>query len=108
MKNVKVLFSILWGASIVFLATSAWTAESKQAVKSQSSDMKPTQVASDTNKDGKPDRWEKYENGVIVSVEADANFDGVVDERGYFEGEKLVKVEKDSDFDGKPDRWINY
>ena len=66
------------------------------------------QVASDTNKDGKPDRWEYYEEGVLVRVEADSNFDGKIDETGIVENGKIVKVEKDSDYDGKVDKWISY
>ena len=68
----------------------------------------PKEVASDTNKDGKPDRWEKYLNGQPVSIEADGNFDGIVDEKGFFTNGKLVKVEKDSDGDGKIDKWVTY
>ena len=68
----------------------------------------PKEVASDTNQDGKPDRWEKYQDGVLVSIQADSNFDGTVDEKGYLENGKLVKVEKDSDGDGKMDKWVSY
>lgn len=68
----------------------------------------PKEVASDTNKDGKPDRWEKYLNGQPVSIEADGNYDGIVDEKGFFANGKLIKVEKDSDGDGKIDKWVTY
>ena len=68
----------------------------------------PKVVALDTNKDGKPDQWQYYENGQIVRTEADTNFDGRVDEIGYFANGKLTKVEKDSDYDGKMDRWVEY
>lgn len=70
--------------------------------------MLPKEVASDTNKDGKPDRWEKYVNGQPVSIEADGNYDGIVDEKGFFTNGKLVRVEKDSDGDGKMDKWVTY
>ena len=68
----------------------------------------PKIIASDTNGDGKPDRWEYYENGIPVKVELDGNYDGKVDEWGYVENGKITKVEKDSDYDGKVDKWITY
>ena len=68
----------------------------------------PREIATDTNKDGKPDRWERFADGQLIGIEADSNFDGVVDEKGIVQNGKLVKVEKDSDGDGKPDRWISY
>ena len=69
--------------------------------------LQPRVVTLDTNKDGKPDRWETHD-GSKVRVEADTNFDGVVDEKAYFENEKLVRGEKDTDYDGKMDKWIDY
>ena len=68
----------------------------------------PKEAAIDTNRDGKPDRWEHYDHGVPVKVEADTNFDGKVDEWAIFVDGKLSKVEKDTDYDGKPDSWITY
>ncbi len=69
--------------------------------------VSPKVVTLDTNKDGKPDRWEHHE-GVNVRVEADTNFDGAIDEKAYFENEKLIRGEKDTDYDGKMDKWIDY
>ena len=68
----------------------------------------PKVASSDTNKDGKPDQWQYYENGQIVRTESDTNFDGKIDEIGHFASGKLVKVEKDSDYDGKMDKWVDY
>ena len=65
-------------------------------------------IASDSNKDGKPDRWEYYDQGVLVGVEADSNFDGKIDEKGVIKNGRVVEVEKDSDYDGKPDKWVKY
>jgi antitoxin component YwqK of YwqJK toxin-antitoxin module len=62
----------------------------------------------DTNYDGKVDHWQTYENGKIVRTEADTNNDGKVDEIGHFTDGKLTKVEKDSDYDGKMDTWVDY
>ena len=68
----------------------------------------PKVIALDTNKDGKPDRWESYDGNQVSKIEADTNFDGKVDEWAMFEGGKVKKVEKDTDYDGKADRWVDY
>ncbi|MBI4226857.1 MAG: hypothetical protein HY600_01120 [Candidatus Omnitrophica bacterium] len=79
------------------------------AADSQGEALVPKTVAVDTNKDGRPDRWEYYEGGTTVArIEADTNFDGTVDEWIRFERGKVVKVEDDTDHDGKPDRWVDY
>ncbi len=65
-------------------------------------------VASDKNKDGKPDRWEYFDRGTLVRIEADTNYDGSVDEWAKVSGEKIVSAEKDVDYDGKVDKWITY
>lgn len=65
-------------------------------------------VGTDTNKDGKPDRWENYQDGKLIKIEADTNGDGKIDETGFVENSKLVRVEKDSDYDGKVDKWVTY
>lgn len=75
---------------------------------SEANSPAPKVAASDTNKDGKPDQWQYYENGQIIRTEADTNFDGKVDEIGYFTNGKLAKVEKDSDYDGEMDKWVDY
>lgn len=68
----------------------------------------PKAVGVDTNGDGKPDRWEYYESGVVVRIEADTNGDGKIDEKAIVKDGKIVSAEKDSNYDGKIDRWINY
>lgn len=68
----------------------------------------PKTVTVDTNKDGKPDRWERYLNGAVTLIEVDTNFDGTTDEWIRFENGKVVKVEDDTDHDGKADRWVDY
>lgn len=68
----------------------------------------PKVIAVDTKGTGKPDRWEYYENGVLVRIEADTNGDGKVDEKAIVKDGKIVSAEKDSNYDGKIDRWINY
>jgi hypothetical protein len=88
--------------------TSALAADKSVPADQDQQQTLPKEVASDTNKDGKPDRWEKYLNGQPVSIEADGNYDGIVDEKGFFANGKLVKVEKDSDGDGKIDKWVTY
>lgn len=71
--------------------------------------LKAKSIGTDTNGDGKPDRWEYYnEAGVMTKIEADSNGDGKIDEWGTVENGKLVKVEKDSNYDGKPDKWVTY
>jgi hypothetical protein len=55
----------------------------------------------DHNKDGKPDQWEHYRDGVLLHVEVDRNRDGRVDEWTFYEHGKLVRTEFDTDGDGK-------
>ena len=63
----------------------------------------------DTNKDGKPDRFEYYgEDGLLTRIEADTNGDGKADEWGTIEAGKITKVAKDTDYDGKADKWVTY
>jgi hypothetical protein len=97
-------------AVLVFTPQMLHAADPKGQVKPAVDAMQalPREVATDTNKDGKPDRWERYANGQLSAIEADSNFDGIVDEKGVIQNGKLVKVEKDSDGDGKPDRWVTY
>ena len=68
----------------------------------------PKVIASDTKGTGKPDRWEYYENGILVRIEADTNGDGKVDEWAEVKDGKIVSAKKDSNYDGKVDHWINY
>lgn len=82
--------------------------QSATAVAQAAASIQPREIAQDLNGDGNPDRWERYENGKLVSLEADSNGDGKIDETGIIENGKLVKIEKDSNFDGKADKWITY
>ena len=66
-------------------------------------------IESDINKDGKPDRFERYgEDGVLTSIDADTNADGKPDEWGTVQNSKITKVAKDTDYDGKADKWVTY
>ncbi len=107
---LKIVLSVLIFAPILIASMSSFAADAKegQARQEPAQQSLPKEVASDTNKDGKPDRWEYYANGVISSVAADTNNDGTIDEKGYFEKGKLVKVEKDTDGDNKMDKWVTY
>ena len=108
----KILFTLILGlllfsAGLSFAEAARPTGPDEGKMVSSEKAPEPKMVSVDTNKDGKPDRWE-YHDGNKVRVEADTNFDGKVDEIAYFEDGKLVKGEKDSDYDGKMDKWINY
>jgi len=68
----------------------------------------------DTNNDGKPDMWVKYQYNVDLTlkevvIEKDNNFDGKPDEWHHTDkNRRIKKVEKDTDFDGKVDSVKNY
>ena len=53
----------------------------------------------DTNGDGRPDKWETYENGAIQSVAFDETGKGVPTRRLNYRGGRLVQI--DTDPDGK-------
>jgi hypothetical protein len=38
-----------------------------------------SKIQRDTNRDGKPDRWEAYEKGQLSRIGMDLDFDGRVD-----------------------------
>lgn len=48
----------------------------------------------DTNADGVMDRFQYYENGVMVCAERDTDFDGVIDAKDFYEKEKRVRFEQ--------------
>lgn len=58
----------------------------------------------DTGHDGKPDVWEKYEDGVLLSVKRDRNADEKPDVWEQYKEGKLVAILYDDDFDAKVDR----
>jgi hypothetical protein len=47
----------------------------------------------DTDRDGRPDRWETYANGAIHTAAFDENRDGVPDRRLTYRGSEIVSVE---------------
>ena len=55
----------------------------------------------DSNKDGKTDQWEYYQDGVLHRVEVDRNHDGRADESTLYAQGKPVRAELDTDGDGK-------
>ena len=55
----------------------------------------------DTNGDGKPDKWESYENGTIKTAAFDENSDGTPDRRLTYAGTALVLIESDPDASGR-------
>ena len=51
----------------------------------------------DTNKDGKPDKWETYERGGLKTAAFDENHDGSADRRLTYESGALVLIETEAD-----------
>jgi hypothetical protein len=58
-------------------------------------------VEEDTNRDGRRDKWERYEAGVLVTVEFDENGDGRPDRRLTYRGPELVQIEHSPDASGR-------
>ncbi len=54
----------------------------------------------DTNADGKPDKWETYENGAIKTAAFDENGDGKPDRRLTYSGGALVLIESSPEASG--------
>ena len=63
---------------------------------------------SSTGDEHKIDRWEFYENDVLVRVELDTNDDGKVDKWETYENGAIKTAEFDEDGDGKRDRRLTY
>jgi Putative prokaryotic signal transducing protein len=64
---------------------------------------------SDTNGDGKPDRFATYRRGVISSEIFDGNRDGKPDVwREYDSRGTPVRTTEDNNFDGRVDVWFDY
>jgi|SRR5262245_38328 len=63
---------------------------------------------SSTADEKKIDRWEHYENGVLVRAEEDTNGDGRPDKWETYEGGSVKTASMDEDGDGKPDRRLTY
>ena len=58
-------------------------------------------AAQDTTHDGKPDRWETYENGVLKIVAFDENGNGSPDRRLTYAASGLLIIESDPDASGR-------
>ena len=54
------------------------------------------------------DRWERYQNGALVSAAEDVNQDGIPDKWETYEGGDMKTAAFDEDGDGKPDRRVTY
>ena len=54
----------------------------------------------DTDKDGKPDKWEVYEKGVLKTATFDENKDGKPDRRFSYDKGTLVLIETEPDASG--------
>lgn len=54
----------------------------------------------DTNGDGKPDKWEVYERGVLKTATFDESQDGKPDRRFTYDGGVLVLIETEPDASG--------
>ena len=62
----------------------------------------------DTNNDGLPDIWERYQSGRQVERNLDRDYNGTPDAFYEFEGKYLARERHDADNDGKVDLWIKY
>jgi len=99
---VLVIVLLFTGISVIVYC------ESSPAEKTQQQ-IVPRKIGIDTNFNGKPDRFEYYnEKGQVVKVESDPDEDGIIDETIIYENGKPVKGSKDTNKDGKPDVWIDF
>lgn len=55
----------------------------------------------DTNGDGRPDKWETYENGTVRTAAFDEDGDGTPDRRLRYDGAVLVLIESAPDASGR-------
>jgi hypothetical protein len=58
-------------------------------------------VEEDTNRDGRKDKWERYEAGALLTAEFDENADGRPDRRLTYRGSELVLIEHTPDASGR-------
>jgi len=58
-------------------------------------------VEEDTNRDGRPDKWERYEGGLVQVAEFDENRDGRPDRRLTYREAELVLIEAAPDPTGR-------
>jgi len=63
----------------------------------------------DRNKDGKPDQWFEYEDGIAILEKRDRNFDGVIDYTAKFDNKnRKIYEEIDFNYDGQMDDFYYY
>jgi hypothetical protein len=55
----------------------------------------------DTNGDGRPDKWETYENGAVKTLALDLDGDGRPDQRLTYRGSALATIESEPDVSGR-------
>ncbi len=67
-------------------------------------DGRPARIEYDDDGDGKPERAEIYQDGVLVRIETDSGGSGRPDRWQVFDHGRLVAEELDTDRDGRPDR----
>ena len=60
----------------------------------------------DNNRDGKPDEFRTYEDGLLKKGEMDTNFDGKIDKWVTYERGAVISEEIDEDHDGTVDTII--
>ena len=58
------------------------------------------EASDDTNGDGKPDKWETYQSGVLATAAFDENADGRPDRRLTYAGGNLISIESQPDASG--------
>jgi hypothetical protein len=57
-------------------------------------------VEEDANRDGRRDKWERYDNGLVTSAEFDENGDGRPDRRLTYRDSVLIAIETEPDASG--------
>jgi hypothetical protein len=117
----RALVALLCGSMCISTATvSAWFAGGSVRSDDRNGDGRPdvwrtydragqlTEVAVDTNFDGRSDVREYYDHGVLIRRETDRNFDGVVDLIESFDPVTCERVREvaDVDFDGRADLFL--
>ena len=63
---------------------------------------------SDTDYDGRIDRWLAFSDGRVVEEQEDTNGDGKPDVWKVYANAQLSRIKRDRDFNGKPDVWEIY
>jgi antitoxin component YwqK of YwqJK toxin-antitoxin module len=104
------IFFIVFGACFcLFSSGTVYALESKTSSKTKRPSLKPREIKSDTNYDGKIDRTEVYDaEGNVQSVEVDTNADGKVDEWLEFKDGVRTQGKRDMDGDGDADVFLEY